>query len=77
MGTHKPIEFARGLWAITATALAFTISMEMVFGPAAIRAGELLTLALLVVLGFLVWSVGLGILFLLYGRQGGHGSNID
>jgi hypothetical protein len=61
-------EFARGLWVITASALALTISMEVAFGSAAIHAGEWLTLALIGVLGFLVWSVGLGILFLLYGR---------
>lgn len=63
-----PFEFARGLWAITAIALAFTIGMEMIFGPAAIHAGEWLTLALIGVLGFLVWSMGLGILFLLSWR---------
>jgi nitrate reductase NapE component len=63
-----PFEFARGLWAITAIAFAFTIGMEMVFGPAAIHAGEWLTLALIGVLGFLVWSVALGILFFLCGR---------
>jgi hypothetical protein len=63
-----PFKFARGLWAITAIALAFSISMEMLFWPGAIHEGEWLTLALIGVLGFLVWSVGLGILFLLYGR---------
>jgi len=68
MRTQMRFEFARGLWAITAIALAFTISMEMAFGPAAIHAGEWLTVALIAVLGFLVWSVGLGILFLRGGR---------
>ena len=63
-----PFGFARGLWAISAVALAFTISMEMAFGPAAIRSGDWLILALIGILGFLVWSIGLGILVLLYSR---------
>jgi hypothetical protein len=62
-----PFKFARGLWAVTAIALALTIIIEMDFGPAAIHAGEWLTLVLIGVLGFLVWSVGLGILFLICG----------
>jgi hypothetical protein len=38
------------------------------FRAHAILDGEWLTSALIAVLGFLVWSVGLGILFLLYGH---------
>ena len=55
----------RGLWIISAIALAFTISMEVLLGTAE---EEWLTLVLIGLLGFLVWSVGLGIVFLLYGR---------
>jgi hypothetical protein len=45
----------------------FTVSMEMLFGRAAIHEGDWLILPLIGVLGFLVWSVRLGILSL-YGR---------
>jgi hypothetical protein len=68
VGNGRGSKFARGLWIISAIALAFTISMEALFGPAAIQEEEWLTLVLIGLLGFLVWSVGLGILFLLYGR---------
>jgi hypothetical protein len=54
MGTQVPFRFARRLWAVTAIALALTISMEMVFGPAAIDAGEWLTLVVIGLLGSLV-----------------------
>jgi hypothetical protein len=63
-----PLEFARGLWAVTAAAIALTIGLVMFFGPAAVHTGDWLTLAVIGALGFLVWSVGLGILFILCGR---------
>jgi hypothetical protein len=63
-----PFEFGRGLWVVTAAAIALTIRLAMLFGPAAIHAGEWLTLGLIGVLGFLMWPVGLGILFLVYQR---------
>jgi hypothetical protein len=67
----KPLmsfEFARSLWVVTAAAIAFAIGLGMFFGPAAVHAGDWLTLGLIGVLGFLVWSIALGFLFLLYGR---------
>ena len=63
-----PARFRRGLWAITITAIVFTLCMEMLFGPEAINAGEWVTLGLVAILGFLVWSTALAILFLLYRR---------
>ena len=62
-----PSGFGRRLWAVTVIAIVFTICTEMLFWRAAINAGEWLTLGLIGLLGFLVLSVGLGMLFLMYG----------
>jgi hypothetical protein len=60
--------FGRGLWVVTAAAISLTICLEIIFGPAAIDAGEWTAIGLIGVLGFLVWSVGLGMLLLVYGH---------
>jgi hypothetical protein len=64
-----PLKFGRGLWIVTGVATAFTLVILKLLGPAAIDAGEWILLGLIGLVGFLVWSVGLGILFLLYGRR--------
>ena len=68
-GTQVSARFSRGLGLITVTAIVLTIYMEMLFGSEAIHAEEWITLGIIGVLGFLIWSVGLGILFLLHGRR--------
>ncbi len=60
--------FGRGLWAITIAAIVFTICMETYFGPEASNAGEWSAPGLIAVLGFLVWSTALAILFLFHER---------
>jgi hypothetical protein len=60
--------FGRGLWAITAGSIIFAIYMEVLFWPEATKAGAWMLIGLIAALGFLTWSIGLGILFLLHGR---------
>jgi hypothetical protein len=48
-------------WLATATAIVLTIYLEALLGPQAVREAQWTMLVLIVILGFLIWSVGLAI----------------
>jgi hypothetical protein len=52
-------------WAITAFAIVVTVYMEIVLGSDALEKREWSTIGIVVVLGFLIWSIGLAFRVLL------------
>jgi hypothetical protein len=55
-------------WGVSSIAVVSTIYLEAVLGPEAIAEGDLSALLLILILGFLIWSVGLAMSRLLAGR---------